>query len=71
MSCMSWPARRCVSAADVRPSVTAMLFYPTRIYGDKAADIIDGLRKNPVVAVPLVLRRYVAHTRFTCAAHQL
>lgn len=28
-----------------------------RIYGDKAADIIDGLKKNPVVAVPLVLRR--------------
>lgn len=28
-----------------------------RIYGDKAADIIDGLKKNPVVAVPVVLRR--------------
>lgn len=28
-----------------------------RIYGDKAVDIIDGLKKNPVVAVPLVLRR--------------
>lgn len=28
-----------------------------RIYGDKAPDIIDGLKKNPVVAVPLVLRR--------------
>ena len=28
-----------------------------RIYGDKAADIIDGLKRNPVVAVPLVLRR--------------
>ncbi|XP_041355634.1 paired amphipathic helix protein Sin3a-like isoform X2 [Gigantopelta aegis] len=31
-----------------------------RIYGDKAPDIIDGLRKNPVVAVPLVLRRLKA-----------
>ena len=28
-----------------------------RIYGDKAVDIIEGLKKNPVVAVPLVLRR--------------
>ena len=28
-----------------------------RIYGDKAGDIIDGLKRNPVVAVPLVLRR--------------
>lgn len=28
-----------------------------RIYGDKAADIIQGLKKNPVVAVPVVLRR--------------
>ncbi|XP_013418836.1 paired amphipathic helix protein Sin3a isoform X2 [Lingula anatina] len=31
-----------------------------RIYGDKSADIIDGLKKNPVVAVPLVLRRLKA-----------
>ena len=28
-----------------------------RIYGDKAPDIIEGLKKNPAVAVPLVLRR--------------
>ncbi|XP_011347883.1 paired amphipathic helix protein Sin3b isoform X4 [Ooceraea biroi] len=28
-----------------------------RIYGDKAVDIIEGLKKNPVVAVPIVLRR--------------
>lgn len=28
-----------------------------RIYGDKSGDIIDGLKRNPVVAVPLVLRR--------------
>ncbi|XP_026280513.1 paired amphipathic helix protein Sin3a [Frankliniella occidentalis] len=31
-----------------------------RIYGDKAADIIDGLKKNPSVAVPVVLRRLKA-----------
>ncbi|KAJ8311553.1 hypothetical protein KUTeg_010908 [Tegillarca granosa] len=30
------------------------------IYGDKSPDIIDGLKKNPVVAVPLVLRRLKA-----------
>lgn len=30
-----------------------------RIYGDRAADIIDGLKKSPAVAVPLVLRRFV------------
>ncbi len=28
-----------------------------RIYGEKAGDIIEGLKRNPVVAVPLVLRR--------------
>ncbi|XP_015185783.1 PREDICTED: paired amphipathic helix protein Sin3a isoform X2 [Polistes dominula] len=28
-----------------------------RIYGDKAADIIEGLKKNPVIALPVVLRR--------------
>ncbi len=31
-----------------------------RIYGDKAPDIIEGLKKNPAVAVPLVLRRLKA-----------
>ncbi len=31
-----------------------------RIYGDKAGDIIDGIKRNPVVAVPLVLRRLKA-----------
>ena len=31
-----------------------------RIYGDKSSDIIDGLKRNPVVAVPLVLRRLKA-----------
>lgn len=28
-----------------------------RIYGDKANEIVEGLKKNPVVAVPIVLRR--------------
>ncbi|XP_049845193.1 uncharacterized protein LOC126297921 [Schistocerca gregaria] len=28
-----------------------------RLYGDKAPDIIEGLKKNPTVAVPVVLRR--------------
>ncbi|XP_024137206.1 SIN3 transcription regulator family member Aa [Oryzias melastigma] len=28
-----------------------------RIYGDKAADILDGLKKNPAVSVPIVLKR--------------
>ena len=28
-----------------------------RIYGDKAADMVEGLMKKPSVAVPLVLRR--------------
>ncbi|XP_072937755.1 paired amphipathic helix protein Sin3a isoform X2 [Epargyreus clarus] len=31
-----------------------------RIYGDKAVDIIAGLKKNPAVAVPVVLRRLKA-----------
>ncbi|KFB39741.1 hypothetical protein ZHAS_00007434 [Anopheles sinensis] len=31
-----------------------------RIYGDKAADMIQGLKKNPAVAVPVVLRRMKA-----------
>ena len=29
-----------------------------RIYGDKAADIVEGLKKSPSVAVPIVLKRY-------------
>ena len=28
-----------------------------RIYGDKAGDIIEGLKKNPAAAIPVVLRR--------------
>ena len=32
-------------------------FFLFRIYGDKAPDIIDGLKKTPAVAVPLVLKR--------------
>lgn len=31
-----------------------------RIYGDKAQDIIDGLKRNPGVAVPVVLKRLKA-----------
>lgn len=30
-----------------------------RIYGDKANDIIDGLKKNPAVSVPIVLKRLI------------
>ena len=30
-----------------------------RIYGDKASDIIDGLKRNPAVSVPIVLKRLV------------
>ena len=30
-----------------------------RVYGDKADDIIHGCQKNPAVAVPLVLNRYL------------
>lgn len=28
-----------------------------RIYGDKAPDIIDGLKKNPAISVPIILKR--------------
>jgi histone deacetylase complex regulatory component SIN3 len=34
-----------------------LIAFACRIYGGKAVDIIEGLKKNPVVAVPLVLRR--------------
>jgi paired amphipathic helix protein Sin3a len=30
-----------------------------RIYGDRANEIIDGLKRNPRVAVPIVLKRFV------------
>ena len=30
-----------------------------RIYGDKATDIIEGLKKNPNIAIPVVLKRSV------------
>jgi len=29
----------------------------SRVYGDKAPDMIDGLKKSPLVAIPVVLRR--------------
>lgn len=28
-----------------------------RVYGDKAHDLIEGVKKNPIVAIPVVLRR--------------
>ncbi len=31
-----------------------------RIYGEKAHDIIDGMKKNPNLAVPVVLKRLKA-----------
>jgi hypothetical protein len=31
-----------------------------RIYGDKAADILDGIRKNPAMSVPIILKRWVS-----------
>jgi len=34
-----------------------MMQNSTRIYGDKSSDIIEGLKKNPSVAVPVVLKR--------------
>ena len=41
-----------------------------RIYGDRANEIIDGLKRNPRVAVPIVLKRYVC-VRRTCSVHRL
>lgn len=32
-----------------------------RIYGDKAQDIIDGLKMNPAVCVPIVLKRLIVY----------
>ncbi len=29
----------------------------SRIYGDKGSEILEGLRKNPVVAIPIILKR--------------
>lgn len=31
-----------------------------RIYGDKGPEIIEGLKKTPVVAIPVILRRLEA-----------
>ncbi|XP_046857434.1 paired amphipathic helix protein Sin3b-like isoform X2 [Xenia sp. Carnegie-2017] len=42
-----------------------------RIYGDKASDIIDGLKKTPAVAVPLVLKRLKAKEEEWRAAQRL
>ena len=35
-----------------------------RIYGERASEIIDGLKKNPRVAVPIVLKRSRIKLRF-------
>lgn len=32
----------------------------SRIYGDKSPEVIDGLKKTPNVAIPLVLKRLKA-----------
>lgn len=37
-----------------------MCVFFNRIYGDKSQDIIDGLKKNPSIAIPMVLRRLKA-----------
>ncbi len=36
------------------------MFFCDRIYGDKSPEIIDGLKKTPHVAVPLILKRLKA-----------
>lgn len=36
------------------------MFSRCSIYGDKANEILEGLRRTPMVAVPLVLRRLYA-----------
>ena len=38
-----------------------------RIYGDKANDIIDGLKKNPAASVPIVLKRLMSNFHFPSA----
>uniref|UniRef100_A0A8B9JE88 SIN3 transcription regulator family member Ab n=1 Tax=Astyanax mexicanus TaxID=7994 RepID=A0A8B9JE88_ASTMX len=38
-----------------------------RIYGEKAADIIDGLKRNPAVSVPIVLKSKKAGLRGACS----
>ncbi|KAL1429739.1 hypothetical protein MTO96_034692 [Rhipicephalus appendiculatus] len=37
-----------------------------RVYGDEATDIIESLKRNPIVAVPLVLRRLKAKDEEWC-----
>lgn len=39
-----------------------------RLYGDKAPDIIDGLKKNPAVSVPIVLKRWGSNCRLKNAS---
>lgn len=45
---------------DILSEHMVLTFNNFRVYGDKGPDIIDGLKKNPVVAVPVVLRRLKA-----------
>ena len=40
--------------------VNKVIFKMTRIYGDKSPEVIDGLKKTPIVAIPLVLKRLKA-----------
>ena len=50
---------RCETSLESKELLPKLLYVLSllRIYGDKANDIIEGLKKNPVIAVPLVLRR--------------
>ena len=43
--------------SDILDEAISDPVFPNRIYGDKAPDIVDGLKKTPAVAVPLVLKR--------------
>ena len=42
---------------ESHPVPNIIVNFLNRIYGDKAPDIVDGLKKTPAVAVPLVLKR--------------
>ena len=55
--------QRCCHDDVIAKTISSLYMYVLlsyhRIYGDKAPDIIEGLKKNPAVAMPIVLKRYI------------
>ena len=47
-----------VKVSLVFAQIAVISHSPSRIYGERAADVVQGVKTNPSVAIPVVLKRY-------------